>query len=200
LADCLSPQSVSTIVSQDSSPTGWLSQFLALRDVSQFVVGASIQHTVNKGTCDERLQSFSGKTRNAVLHALDNIRMPAHLSKLDLIATFCETFRIILSDTPHLLRRNSSEPQTDECEIDALDVLRVRLTDRHVVHRLSDREMMNSITEITRNIALLDDPSGQFRATRPILYVANCKGCHFAGNSQLRYLQDPKFPVRLEPL
>jgi hypothetical protein len=197
LPECLTSQYVSTIVPQEGFSGDWLSQFLALRDVSLFVVGASIQYTVNRETRDVRLQSSSARTRNAVLHALDNLRMPAHLSKMDLVSTFSETFRIILPDTPSLVRRNSTDSQNDENEMDAIDALCVRLCDRQVVHRVSDREMMHGVSEITRNIALLDDPSGQFRTTRPRLYVINCGRCHFAGDSQLRYLENLKFPVCL---
>ncbi len=162
------------------------------------MVGASVQYVVNRETRDVRLQSSSARTRNAILRALDNMRMPPHLSKMDLVATFSETFRIILPDTPSLVPRNSSESQVDENEMDAIDALCVRLNDRQVIHRVSDREMMYSISEITRNIALLDDPSGQFRAARPRLYAINCQRCHLAGDSQLRYLQNLKFPVRPE--
>jgi len=178
----------------------WLSQFLALRDVSFFVVGASVQYTVNRETRDVRLQSSSARTRNAVLHALENLKMPPHLSKMDLVSTFSETFRIILPDTPTLVRRKSTDSQGDENEMDALDLLCARLVERQVVHRVSDREMMHGISEITRNIALLDDPSGQLRAVRPRLYMLNCGGCHFAGDSQLRYLENLKLPVRSNTL
>jgi hypothetical protein len=162
------------------------------------VVAASVQYTVNRETRDIHLQSTSAKTRNAVLHALDNLRMPPHLSRMDLFATFSETFRIILPDTPNIVRRNSSESPADENEIDAIDALCARLNDRHLVQRVSDREVMHSISEIMRNIALLDDPSGQFRAACPKLYVVNCQQCHLAGDSQLRNSDNLKLPVRPE--
>jgi hypothetical protein len=95
------------------------------------VVAASVQYTVNRETRDVHLQSTSAKTRNAVLHALDNMRMPPHLSRMELIATFSETFRIILPDTPNIVRRNSSESLVDENEIDAIEALCARLNDRH---------------------------------------------------------------------
>ena len=162
------------------------------------MVAASIQYTVNRETRDVRLQSNSAKTRNAVLHALDNLRMPPHLSKMELFETFSETFRIILPDTPNLVRRNSSESPVDENKIDAIGALCARLNNRQVVNRVSDREMIHNLSEITRNIALLDDPSGQFTTVRPGLYAINCQRCHLAGDSQLRYLGDIKFPVRPE--
>jgi len=197
LTECLSSQYVSTMVPQDGFIGGsdWLAQFLALRDVSFFVVGASVQYTMNRETRDVRLQSSSARTRNAVLHALENLKLPPHLSKIDLVSAFSETFRIILPDTPTLVRRKSTDSQGDENEMDALDLLCARLGERQVVHRVSDREMMHGISEITRNIALLDDPSGQLRAVRPRLYMLNCRGCHFAGDSQLRYMENFKLPV-----
>ena len=160
------------------------------------MVAASVQYTVNRETRDVHLQSTSAKTRNAVLHALNNIRMPPHLSKMDLVAIFSDTFRIILPDTPNIVRRNSSESPVDENEIEAIDALCARLNNRHLVQRASDRETVHSISEIMRNIALLDDPSGQFRAASPKLYVMNCRRCHLAGNSQLRNSDHLKLPVR----
>jgi hypothetical protein len=193
LADCLSSQYIATIVAPDGFPGDWLSQFLALRDISQFVLGASVQYTVNRETRDVRLQSSSARTRSAIINALENIRMPPHLSKIDLAASFNDTFRIILPDTLRSGRLNYSE--ADENEIDAIDGLCARLLDRQVVNRVSDREMMHSISEITRNIALLDDPSGQFRATRPKIYVFNCQRSHLVGNSELRHNENITFPV-----
>jgi len=183
-------------VSQEGRSDNWLSEFLALRDISQFVVGASVQYAVNGETRDLRLQSSSARTRNALLLALDDMRILPHLSKVDMITTFSETFRIILPDVPNLVRRTSST--ADENETDALDALCTRLSNRQVVQRVSDREMMHNISEITRNIALLDDPSGQFRASRPRLYTVNCQRCHLAGDSQLRKLERLNVPVRPE--
>jgi hypothetical protein len=134
-------------------------------------------------------------TRNAILNVLGHIRVPSYLTKADLLATFSETFRIILPDTPVVARRSSSEAQVDEYEIDAIDALCARLNDRQVVQRASDREMMHNISEITRNISLLDDPSGQFRATRPRLYAINCRKSHIAGDSQLRDIWKIKLQV-----
>lgn len=173
----------------------WLSQFLALRDISHFLVGASIQFVVYKETRDVRLLTSSAKTRNALLRALENMRLPPHLSKADLIATFTCTFRMILPDTPMLPRRDTSIYQADENEIDALDDLCRRLSDRNAIQRISDREMMHSISEITRNIAILDDPNGQFRSACPRLYALNCQNCHVAGGSQLRNFEEFKLPV-----
>jgi hypothetical protein len=116
---------------------------------------------------------------------------------MELVSFFSEMFRVILPDTPSLVRRSSSASQGDESEMDALDALCARLAERKVVHRVSDREMMHGISEITRNIALLDDPSGQYRTPRPKVYMMNCGACHFAGDSQLRYIENLKFSVCL---
>jgi hypothetical protein len=184
-------------VPQEGFPGVWLSQVTALRDVSHFVVGASVQYMVNQETRDVRLQSSSARTRNAVLQALDKIQMPSHLSKMDLIATFSDTFRIILPDTLNLSRRGSSESPSDENEMDAIDSLCTWLSNRQVVHRVSDREVMHGMSEVTRSIALLDDPSGQFRTARPRLYALNCSRCHLAGESQLKSLAKLNFPVSI---
>lgn len=173
----------------------WLSQFLALRDVSHFLVGASIQYVVYKETRDVRLLTSSAKTRSALLKALENMQVPPHLSKADMIATFTCTLRMVLPDTPMLPRPNASIYQVDENEIDALDGLCRRLSDRNAIQRISDRELMHSISEITRSIALLDDPNGHFRSPCPTLYALNCQNGHVAGGSQLRYSENFKIPV-----
>ncbi|PGH17151.1 hypothetical protein AJ79_01289 [Helicocarpus griseus UAMH5409] len=190
LAHCLLPESVSTIVQKDSSSGHWLRQFLALRDITQFVVGANIQYAVNTGSQSTQLQEISSGTRNAVLVALDNIKTPHQFSKADLVACFTDGFRIALPDTPNVTTRDSSDSDDDENAADALDSFYQKLNCRQMVSRISDREVVHSITEITRNIALLDDPSGQFRANRPRLYVLNCQECHLAGYSQLRALEN----------
>lgn len=180
---------------QDGFPGDWLSQFLALRDVAQFVVGASIQYTVNRETRDMRLQSSSARVRNAVLHAAENIHMPLHLLRMDLITSISEIFRIILPDTLNLARRDSLEMPVDEDGIDAVDSLCGRLNDRQVIQRMSDREMMHTISQITRNIELLDDPSSHSKTARPRLYALNCRSCHIAGDSQLRDVGKINVPV-----
>ena len=184
-------------MSRDGFSGGWLPQFLALRDVSQFVVGASVQYAVNRGVRDVNLQSTSVATRNAVLKSLDILRIPSHLAKVDLVASFSETFRIIIPETPSPERRNSSKSRAEEDETNAISALCVRLNTRQIVHRVSDREMMHNVSEITANIALLDDPTGQFRSTQPRLYAMNCQKCHLVGYSQIRYLGNLKFQVRL---
>ncbi|OJD21078.1 hypothetical protein ACJ73_07583, partial [Blastomyces percursus] len=179
----------------DGSSDDWLCQLMALRDVTLFVVGANIQYAVNTGTRNPQLQALSSETRNTVLSALDSVRLPHHLSKADSITSFSDHFRIVLPNTPNVTTQDSYESDDDENVADALDSLCQNLSCRRLISRVSDREMIHSITEVTRSIALFDDPSGQFRASRPSLYVLNCRGCHLAGYSQLRYLENIDIPL-----
>ncbi|KAL2024840.1 hypothetical protein VTK56DRAFT_5661 [Thermocarpiscus australiensis] len=185
LPSCLQPASISELAPHGGF-ANWLAQFLALRDVSHFVIAASVQYAANGETRDVRLQSSSARARNAVLTALDNLRIPPHLSRVDMVAAFSNTFRIILPDTLDLSRRDMSGPQVDEGELDALDALCARLKDRQVIHRVSDREMVHNISQVVRNILLLDDPGGSFIPSQPGLYAVNCPQCHLTGASQLR--------------
>ncbi|KAK3301455.1 uncharacterized protein B0H64DRAFT_383635 [Chaetomium fimeti] len=196
LPPCLQTASVSEL----APPNGfgnWLAQFLALRDVSQFVIAASIQYAANGETRDMRLQASSARARNAVLTALDNLRTPPHLSRVEMVAAFSTPFRIILPDTLDLSRRDAFGSRVDECELDALDSLGTKLKERQITHRVSDREMVHNVSQIVRNLLLQDDPGGSFAPTRPGLYVVNCPGCHLTGASQLRSLgiQLPLDPV-----
>ncbi|CAG8961469.1 hypothetical protein HYFRA_00013921 [Hymenoscyphus fraxineus] len=198
LPDCLSSHFISSLVTPNGFQGDWLVQFLALRDISHFVVAASVQYKVNRETRDVRLQASSARSRNAILLALDNMRIPGQLSKSDLISTFSEIFRVILPETPSLIRRISTNSHPDETEIDAIDTLCTKLGDRQVIARVSDREMMHAMSEISRNIALLDDPSGLFRAARPRLYAVNCGSCHMFGDTHLQNLGYTRFPSDLE--
>ena len=170
---------------------------MALRDVSQYVVAASVQYAANRETRDVRLQSSSARSRNAVLTALDNMRTPPHLSRVDMVATFSSSFRIVLPDTLDLSRHDGAGPRVDECELDALDALCTRLRERQIIHRVSDREMVHNISQVVRNILLQDDPSSRFAASRPGLYVVNCPECHLTGASQL---QSSGIQVPVRPL
>lgn len=194
LPPCLQPASVSELAPANGLGN-WLSQFLALRDVSQFVIAASIQYAANGETRDVRLQASSARSRNAILTALDNLRTPPHLSRVDMVAEFSTPFRIVLPDTLDLSRREVSGFRVDECELDALDSLGTKLKERQIIHRVSDREMVHNVSQIVRNILLQDDPGGSFAPTRPGLYVVNCPGCHLTGASQLKFL-GIQLPVR----
>jgi hypothetical protein len=180
------PPYISELVPQNNSAPGWLCQFLALRDVSHYLVGASVQYAANRDTTDARLQSACASSRNAVLNAVDKLRLPSHLSRMEMVATFGTIFRISLPDTPDVMRSESSEPSNDDYEFDALDSFATRLAQRQLVHRVSDREMMHTVSQAMQNILLWDGSSGQSRTTRPALYVMNCSECHLAGDSELR--------------
>jgi hypothetical protein len=113
-----------------------------------------------------------------------------------MIATFSDTFRVVLPDTLNLGRSSSLDGQGDESDImDALDALIQRLNDRQVVHRVSDREMMHNVSQITRNIELLDDPSGHFKGPRPRLFVMNCPEAHIVGESSMKKSEEGQFLV-----
>ncbi len=112
-----------------------------------------------------------------------------------MLATFGAIFRIILPDTPGFARQTQPERWDDEYEIDALDALAVRLTERQAIHRLSDREMMHGVSQVVRNIIVQDDPSGtHFGPAQPALFAVNCTECHLVGGSQLRS-SNLKLPV-----
>ena len=122
--------------------------------------------------------------------------MPEHLAQLDIAAPFSETFRVILPDVPYLDRPDAATTNSHETKMDATDALCLRLCDRMVIHRVSDREMMHSLSELSRSLTLLDDPSStMLRPVRPRLYALNCPHAHLAGDSQLRPVL--KFPVSL---
>lgn len=183
------------IVAQNGYPEDWLAQFLALRDVSHFVIGASIQYTVNRETRNFHLQSSSARSRNAVFNAVESLRLPSHISKMEAMSTFSDIFRIVLPDTLQLSRRDSADSRTDESEMDALDALYAKLTDRQVVHRVSDLELVHGVSEIVRSIGLLDDPTSQSRSAQPRIFALNCNSCHVAGDSQLKSLENVTIPV-----
>lgn len=148
--------------------------------MSQFVVGANIQFAVNtRKFCDSALERASKSSRDAVLHALNRIRLPPYVSAGHLVPIISEDFRIILPDTPSLVQHRH-----DGNMVDALDALRERLGHRLIVHRVSDGAVMHSVSQITKYIELLDDPSDQLRTASPSLYVVNCQECHFLGSSQ----------------
>ncbi|KAK4179748.1 hypothetical protein QBC36DRAFT_321964 [Triangularia setosa] len=185
LPPCLQPASIEEIV-----PTGcfgnWLVQYLALRDVSHFIVAASIQYAANKETREMHLQSSSARSRNAVLTALDTLRVPPQFSRVEMVATLSAMFRIVLPDTLELSRHDTAGIRVEEFELDALDTLFARLAARQVIHRVSDREMVHNVSQVVRKILLQNDPSGQFVPNkRPGLYAVNCTECHLVGASQL---------------
>jgi hypothetical protein len=171
----------------DDFSASWLSQFLALRDISQFWVGASLQYMSNREQHDAGLQSACAESRNAILNALNNMSMPSNFTQTDVVSVFGETFRLILPDTPHLAGWDAVEHIIDDYQaLDALDSFATKLSERQIIHRVSDREVMRSVSQVISNI-LQEDPGSQYRGPRPGLYVTNCPECHLAGENQLRF-------------
>lgn len=123
--------------------------------------------------------------------------MPPQLSRVELTKMFGDIFQIILPDTPSLATEDARVYVGDEYEVDAMDDFCRSLSNRQMLHRVSDRQMMRGISDVTRSISLLDDPSGQHKSTYPRIYVLNCRACHFAGDTQLNYAENLEFPVRL---
>lgn len=183
-------------MSQNSHPDLWLPSCLALRDVAHFVVAASIQYTIKGETRDVQLKQSSAHTRNAVLGSIDSLSTPPQVSSVELTKMFTDIFQIILPDTPSLAPEDARGFPRNECEIDAIDALCRSLLNRQMLHRVSDRQMMRSISEITRSISHLDDPSGQTKSMFPRIYVLNCRACHIAGETLLNYTENLEFPVR----
>jgi hypothetical protein len=142
-----------------------------------------------------QLQSISAKTRDAVLQAIEAIKIHPYFNKQDLISTFAHAFRAILPEPPNFGRQKSSASYIDDSEMDALDRLHTKLGDRQIVNRASDHDMISSISKVTREIERLDDPAGQGRALAPKLYAVNCKKCHIVGDGQLRQSDSRRFSV-----
>ncbi|KAK2747293.1 hypothetical protein FQN57_002191 [Myotisia sp. PD_48] len=191
LPACLSDRYVSTIVDGAGS---WLAQFLALRDVTQFVVGACVQYAASGETQDLHLKASCSMTRNAVLGSLDKLRTPKNFPRVELQATFSQAFRIILPDTPAIASASTSGIFGDGQGVEAIQAFCLSLANRQVIHRASDEAVIRAITNITKRISLLDDPSGESAATYPRVYALNCRSCHLAGETQLRVLEDLEFP------
>lgn len=195
LPECLHAEYVRNIVPQDGSPGDWLSQFFALRDVTQFIIGASVQYTDQREARDMHLQEISAETRDAVLRAIEMIKIHPYFNKADLVSTFAHAFRIILPEARNHGKRKSSVCYIEDNEMDALDALHTKLADRQIVNRASDHAMISGISKVTRDIELLDDPSGQGRVEPPKLYAVNCKKCHIVGDGQLRRSDSRRFSV-----
>ncbi|EGD86267.1 hypothetical protein H112_07198 [Trichophyton rubrum D6] len=202
LHDCLSDRYVSTIAEQEGRFNNWLTQFLALRDITQFVVGASIQYAVSEETEDFDLPASCAKTRDAILSSLDKIYMPNNYPKLELLSMFSEAFRTILPDTPPINGfRNLSGLLGDVNDVEAIKSFCSSLSNRQIIHRSSDGPLMHAIAEVNRRITLLDDPnetSEDMVLRVPRVYALNCKSCHLAGNTQLRVLEQLEFPKPTE--
>ena len=144
-----------------------------------------IQYEANGEVHDPHLRASCAQCRNDILGALDNLRIPSHLSRVELVASFVTTFRIILEDTPPAPEPDSSRTYDDDYELDALDALCGRLGERQAIHRASDVHCQAGVSEVVTRLVLQDDPTGQLRGT-PGIYASNCPECHFLGRSQLR--------------
>lgn len=164
-------------------------QFLALRDISHFVLGVSIQDASNGEARDPRLPSASAQSRDAALSALDNIRVPDNVSREDLASALIAVFRIILPDPLNSSQKGQVEAWMDEHDLDALDNLSRRLRGRQAIHRLSDRDMTHRISQVLGYIAHQNgQASSHFGAAYPAQYVVNCPDCHFNGGAYLQPL------------
>ena len=141
-----------------------------------------IQYEANGEVHNPRLRASCAQCRNDVLGALDNLRIPSHLSRVELVGSFAEIYRVILEDTLAAPERDSHD---DDYQLDALDTLCVRLSERQAVHRASDVHCQAGVSEVVTRLVLQDDPTGQLRGT-PDVYATNCPECHFVGGSRLR--------------
>jgi hypothetical protein len=154
-----------------------------------------LQFTANGETREAHLQPALAKARNAVLASLDKLRPPQPHSRVELAAEACNIFHIVLPDTPNPTRDNLLGPKGEDCEADALDLFCRSLFGRRILQRVSDRQMMQNVAEVTKSISLLDDPSGQQNAALPRAYTLNCRGCHIAGDTELANAESLEFPV-----
>lgn len=114
-----------------------------------------------------------------------------------MIITFSNTFSIILPDALNIARLGSEDSHVDETEIDAIDIFCTMLTDRQMVNRVNDQDMIKRISKITRNVEAVDNPSGHHGATRPKVYAMNCPKSHLVGDTYLRHEEHLRFPVSL---
>ncbi|XWW92697.1 hypothetical protein V2A60_000622 [Cordyceps javanica] len=187
LTTCLQPPSILELVSAETASTSWLSQFMALRDISQYIIGVSLQNAARFETCDRQLRQSSLASRNAVFEALQDLQIPAQFSKADVVASFNAYFRLILWDTPELSTLGFDEPKKGEYIADALDELSEKLSQRQAIHRTSDRETSSNISRIMKSIQIQDDPEGNYMGSQsPSQYVFNCPNSHTVGGAQLR--------------
>ena len=154
-----------------------------------------MQYADQKETRDLKLQEISAGTRDAVLQAIECINIHPYFNKKDLATTFAHAFRVILPERPGHGRNQSAVSYIEDNEMDALETLHAKLSDRQIVTRASDHAMISGVSKVTRDIELLDDPSSQARVAPPKLYAVNCKKCHIVGDGQLRRSDSRRFSV-----
>jgi hypothetical protein len=140
---------------------------------------------------------MSSDARDAVLQGIESINMHPYFDKKDLSRSFAQAFRTVLPELPTHIRQKSAISYIEDNELDALDALHAKLSDRQIVNRASDHAMISGVSKVTRNIELLDDPTSQARVGPPKLYAVNCKKCHIVGDGQLRRSDNRRFSVSL---
>jgi hypothetical protein len=156
-----------------------------------------VQYVDQNEPRDIILQKMSGDARDAVLQGIEAINMHPYFDKKDLSRSFAHAFRTVLPEPPTHIRQKSAMSYIEDNEMDALDALHAKLSDRQIVNRASDHAMISGVSKVTRNIELLDDPTSQARVGPPKLYAVNCKKCHIVGDGQLRRSDNRRFSVSL---
>ncbi|KAI9150462.1 hypothetical protein HJFPF1_10229 [Paramyrothecium foliicola] len=190
LPGCLCPPHIRSLVPDHQSSDIWLAQYLTLRDITLFIAGASIDATLNSDNPSHDVWSACADSRDAVLHTVDAINVPDHIAKPELTASLVELYRIILPNTPNLNHTGYVEEDSSGLELDALENLAVWCSDRQIVHRVSDGEMVHGVSQILRDIAD-DNTGGHSGNTCDGIYVVNCSQCHFIRGSQLKVSNVP---------
>ena len=112
-----------------------------------------------------------------------------------MVAIIHDIFSVIFSGNDRPIPSGSSEVGAMDIEIEAIEALCERVAYGDRSHRISDKETMRGISEITRNIELLADPHNAIACPR--FYAVNCRNCHLIGHYQLTQLSGVKFPVSL---
>jgi hypothetical protein len=123
------------------------------------------------------------------------MHLPSNLSTMEMVSAVGTTFRLILPNTPQIGRWDTAEPVFDDYQaLDALESFAAKLSEREVVHRVSDKELMYSVSQVITTI-VQEDPGSQYLGGRPGLYMINCPDFHLLGEVQLRYA-GYQLPVR----
>jgi hypothetical protein len=132
-----------------------------------------------------RLRTDAAAAREAVIAALDNLRLPMNLSRSEMVSIFAADFRTILPDTG-LHGWDAHGPGPDDGDLDALEALATRLTDRQLVHRASDQVLMHGISQVWTSIQEQDGLHSKSPPTWPALFVVNCPDTCLVGGTQFR--------------
>jgi hypothetical protein len=125
------------------------------------------------------------RARNTILNALITMHLPSNLSTMEMVSVVGTTFRLILPNTPQIGRWDTAEPAFDDYQaLDALESFAEKLSEREVVHRVSDKELMHSVSQVITTI-VQEDPGSQYLG-RPGLYMTNCPDFHLLGSTTIR--------------